>query len=59
MTYSVIAAIYGLEERHGITALVMELIEGDHLSERVAKGAIPLLTRWPPDAQGSWSQPLM
>ena len=44
-----IAAIYGLEEspstgsgQEGITALVMELVEGDDLSERIARGAIPL-----------------
>src|SRR6187397_2232516 len=37
-----IAAIYGLEESGGITALVMELVQGDDLSQRIAKGAIPL-----------------
>ena len=36
-----IGAIYGLEESAGITALVMELVEGDDLSQRIAKGAIP------------------
>jgi serine/threonine protein kinase len=37
-----IAAIYGIEESDGITALVMELVEGDDLSQRIAKGAIPI-----------------
>ena len=37
-----IAAIYGLEESAGLTALVMELVEGDDLSQRIARGAIPL-----------------
>ena len=37
-----IAAIYGLEESEGMTALVMELVEGDDLSQRIAKGAIPI-----------------
>jgi serine/threonine protein kinase len=37
-----IAAIYGLEESKGLTALVMELVEGDDLSQSIAKGAIPL-----------------
>ncbi|MBM3819499.1 MAG: serine/threonine-protein kinase [Acidimicrobiia bacterium] len=37
-----IAQIHGLEESAGITALVMELVEGDDLSQRIAKGAIPL-----------------
>ena len=36
-----IAGIYGLEEADGITALVMELVEGDDLSQRIARGAIP------------------
>jgi len=37
-----IAAIYGLEESEGMTALVMELVEGDDLSQRIARGAIPV-----------------
>ena len=37
-----IAAVYGLEESHGVRALVMELVEGDDLSQRIARGAIPL-----------------
>ncbi len=37
-----IAHIHGLEEGGGITALVMELVEGDDLSQRIARGAIPL-----------------
>ena len=37
-----IAAIYGLEESDGITALVMELVEGDDLSQRIARGPIAL-----------------
>src|SRR5438874_1151790 len=37
-----IAAIYGLEESGGMTALVMELVEGEDLSQRIARGAIPL-----------------
>jgi eukaryotic-like serine/threonine-protein kinase len=37
-----IAGIYGLEESAGITALVMELVEGDDLSQRIARGAISI-----------------
>jgi serine/threonine protein kinase/Tol biopolymer transport system component len=37
-----IAAIYGLEKSGDLTALVMELVEGDDLSQRIARGAIPL-----------------
>ena len=37
-----IARIHGLEESEGMTALVMELVEGDDLSQRIARGAIPI-----------------
>ena len=37
-----IAAIYGLEETEGIKALVMELVEGPTLADRIARGAIPV-----------------
>jgi serine/threonine protein kinase len=37
-----IAAIYGLEEGEAMTALVMELVDGDDLSQRLARGAMPL-----------------
>jgi serine/threonine-protein kinase len=37
-----IAAIYGLEDSGSMHALVMELVEGEDLSQRVAKGALPL-----------------
>jgi len=37
-----IAQIYGLEKSADATALVMELIEGDDLAERIARGPIPL-----------------
>ena len=36
-----IAAIYGLEEQNGIRALVMELVEGPTLADRIAQGPIP------------------
>ena len=37
-----IAVIYGLEHGRDIHALVMELVEGDDLSKRIARGPIPL-----------------
>jgi serine/threonine protein kinase len=37
-----IAAIYGLEKTAGLTALVMELVEGEDLSRRIARGPIPI-----------------
>jgi Tol biopolymer transport system component len=37
-----IAAIYGLERADGRSALVMELVEGPTLAERIAGGALPL-----------------
>ena len=36
-----IAGIYGLEESNGVTALVMELVEGDDLSQRIARLRAP------------------
>jgi len=37
-----IASLHGLEKSHGTYALVMELVEGEDLSERIARGPIPL-----------------
>ena len=37
-----IAAVYGLERNSDITALVMELVEGPTLAERIAEGPLPL-----------------
>jgi serine/threonine protein kinase len=36
-----IASIYGLEESDGTRVLVMELVEGEDLSERIARGPFP------------------
>ena len=37
-----IAIIHGLEKSQGTYALVMELVEGEDLSQRIARGPIPL-----------------
>jgi serine/threonine-protein kinase len=37
-----IAAIYAVEKSGGTLALVMELVEGEDLSQRIARGAIPI-----------------
>jgi serine/threonine-protein kinase len=46
-----IAGIYGLEERDGMRALVLELVEGETLAERIARGPIPLAEALPIAAQ--------
>jgi serine/threonine protein kinase len=37
-----IAAIYGIEESNDMRALVLELVEGETLAERIARGAVPV-----------------
>jgi serine/threonine-protein kinase len=37
-----IGAIHGLEESNGVTALVLELVEGPTLADRIAHGAFPI-----------------
>ena len=37
-----VAHIHGLEDADGVRALVMELVEGPTLADRIAQGAIPL-----------------
>jgi hypothetical protein len=38
-----IAAIYGLEESNCVRALVLALVDGPTLADRIASGAIPLV----------------
>ncbi len=42
LNHNNIASIYGLEESGGVRALVMELVEGPTLAERIAQGAVTL-----------------
>ena len=42
LNHSNIAQIYGLEKREGTIALVMELVEGPTLADRIATGAMPI-----------------
>ena len=42
LNHSNIATLHGLEEQDGQKFLVMELVEGETLAERIARGPIPL-----------------
>jgi Tol biopolymer transport system component len=37
-----IASLHGLEDANGVSALVMELVEGEDLAQRIARGVLPL-----------------
>ena len=43
-----IASIYGLEESDGVHALVLELVEGPTLADRIAQGSFRWKTPCPP-----------
>jgi eukaryotic-like serine/threonine-protein kinase len=42
LNHSNIAHVHGLEESGGVTALVLELVEGEDLAQRIARGPISL-----------------
>ena len=42
LNHRYIAQIHGFEDADGVRALVMELVEGPTLAERIARGAIPI-----------------
>jgi eukaryotic-like serine/threonine-protein kinase len=42
LNHSNIAAIYGLEESAGMQALILELVDGPTLADRIAQGPVPL-----------------
>ena len=47
LNHANIAAIYGLEDCAGTTALVLELVEGPTLADRIAQGPMPMDEAWP------------
>ena len=42
LNHANIAHVYGLEQADGVQALVMELVEGETLADRIARGPIPV-----------------
>jgi len=42
LNHPTVAAIHGIEEAEGTRALVLELVEGPTLADRISKGPIPL-----------------
>jgi eukaryotic-like serine/threonine-protein kinase len=42
LSHANIASIYGLEDAGGVRALVLELIEGETLAQRIGRGPIPI-----------------
>jgi serine/threonine protein kinase len=42
MNHPHIATVYGLEDGGGTKALVMELVEGEDLAQRIARGRVPV-----------------
>ncbi len=42
LNHSSIATVHGFEESAGVRALIMELVDGETLAERIARGPIPL-----------------
>src|SRR5262249_28748483 len=42
LNHSGIAAIYGVEEANGVRCLVLEMVEGETLQERLQRGRIPI-----------------
>ena len=53
LNHSNIATLHGLEESESQRFLVMELVEGETLAERIARGAIPLVRSKKPKASTS------
>ena len=47
LNHAHIAQVYGFEDQEGVRALVMELVDGEDLSQRIAHGAIPLADALP------------
>src|SRR5262249_11897377 len=51
ITHPNIGGIHGLEDASGVTALVLELVEGPTLADRIARGPVPVSEALPIAAQ--------
>jgi len=42
LNHANIATVYGVEDSNGVSAIVMELVDGEDLAQRIARGRLPI-----------------